>query len=166
MLMTRIIIGVFISLLSISSVDVSVAAPSQMHDTSRRLYNRVMEEFKQRNYEAALAGFRLFIELHGQSSLAANAQYWIGECQFRMRRYADALDSFYNVLMNYPLSPKLPASTLKLAQTYTKLGDHEKARTMFSRVVEQFPDTSEADVARKVIISTAETSDQDSAQSE
>jgi tol-pal system protein YbgF len=166
MLMTRIIIGIFIGLLSVSSVSVSVAAPSQMHDTSRRLYNRVMEEFKQRDYEAALAGFRLFIELHGQSSLAANAQYWIGECQFRMRRYVDALDSFYNVLMNYPLSPKLPASTLKLAQTYTKLGDHEKARTMFGRVLDQFPDSSEADIARKAIESTGGRDDQDSTQSE
>lgn len=166
MLVTRIIIGIFVGLLSLSSANMSVAAPSQMQDTSRRLYNRVMEEFKQRDYEAALAGFRLFIELHSQSSLAANAQYWIGECQFRMRRYTDALDSFYNVLMYYPLSPKLPASTLKLAQTYTKLGDHEKARTMFARVLDQFPDSSEAEIAKKSMEPSDEKSDQESFQSE
>ena len=159
MLMTRIIIGIFIGVLSLSSAPVSSAAPNHMHDTSRRLYNRVMEEFKQRDYEAALAGFRLFIELHSQSTLAANAQYWIGECQFRMRRYTDALDSFYNVLMYYPLSPKLPASTLKLAQTYTKLGDHEKARTMFSRILDRYPDSSEAEIARKAIKVTEEEND-------
>ena len=133
----------------------SFTAPSQMHDTSRRLYDRVMEEFKHRDYEAALAGFRLFIELHGQSALAANAQYWIGECQYRMGRYKDALNSFYNVVSYYPLSPKLAASTLKIGQTYTKLGDHEKARMIFDRVVDQYPDSSEAELARKAIEVTA-----------
>ena len=133
------------------SVIPSLAAQSQMHDTSRRLYDRVMEEFKHRDYEAALAGFRLFIEIHGQSALAANAQYWIGECQYRLGRYKEALNSFYNVVSYYPLSPKLAASTLKIGQTYTRLGDHDKARMMFDRVVDQYPDSSEAELARKAI---------------
>jgi tol-pal system protein YbgF len=127
------------------------AAPVQRQDTTRHLYDRIMEEFKHRDYEAAMAGFRLFIELHGQSALAANAQYWIGECQFRTRRYRDALQSFYDVVSNYPLSPKLAASTLKLGQTYIKLGDQEKARLMFDRVIDQYPDSPEAEVARKTI---------------
>jgi tol-pal system protein YbgF len=127
------------------------AAPAQMQDTSRRLYDRVMEEYKHRDYEAALAGFRLFMELHGQSVLAANAQYWIGECQYRLGRYKDALTTFYNMLSYYPLSPKLAASTLKIGQAYSKLGDRDKARMMFERVIQEYPDSVEADVARKTI---------------
>ena len=133
------------------AANLSLAAPSQIQDTSRRLYDRVMEEYKHRDYEAALAGFRLFMELYGQSLLAANAQYWIGECQYRLGRYKDAVATFYNVVSYYPLSPKLAASTLKIAQAYAKLGDHEKARMMFERVVDQYPDSIEAGVARKAI---------------
>ena len=77
-----------------------------------------------------------------------------------MRRYRDALKSFYDVVSNYPLSPKLSASTLKLGQTYTKLGDHEKARLMFDRVVEEYPDSPEAEVARKTIEAMVSTEDQ------
>lgn len=132
------------------------AAPAQVQDTSRHLYDRVMEEFKHRDYEAALAGFRLFLELHGQTSLAANAQYWLGECQYRMGRYKDALKAFYNVVSYYPLSPKLAASTLKIGQTYTKLKDHEKARLMFERVVDEYPESPEAEVARKTLDLQAE----------
>ncbi|MBH0199992.1 MAG: tol-pal system protein YbgF [Nitrospira sp.] len=125
-----------------------------------------MTEFKHREYEAALAGFRLFMELHSQSALAANAQYWIGECQYRMGRYKDALNSFYNVVMNYPLSPKQAASTLKLGQTYAKLGDHDNARIMFERVVDQYPATSEADLARRAIELATERDDQGYGQSD
>jgi tol-pal system protein YbgF len=132
------------------------AAPAQVQDTSRHLYDRVMEEFKHRDYEAALAGFRLFLELHGQTSLAANAQYWLGECQYRMGRYKDALKAFYHVVSYYPLSPKLAASTLKIGQTYTKLKDHEKARMMFERVVDAYPESPEAEVARKALEIEAE----------
>ena len=148
-------IRVFVVMSILLSASPSFATPGQVHDTSRRLYDRVMEEFKHRDYEAALAGFRLFIELHGQSALAANAQYWIGECQYRLGRYKEALNSFYNVVSYYPLSPKLAASTLKIGQTYAKLGDHEKARMMFDRVVDQYPDSSEAELARRASEATA-----------
>ena len=159
-------IGILLVLSTLFSTGMSFAAPKQMHDTSRRMYDRVMTEFKHREYEAALAGFRLFMELHSQSALAANAQYWIGECQYHMGHYKDALNSFYNVVMNYPLSPKIAASTLKLGQTYTKLGDHENARVMFDRVVEQYPASSEAELARKAIELTAGLYEQDNGQSD
>jgi tol-pal system protein YbgF len=133
------------------SLNLAVAAPSNMQDSSRHLYDRVMEEYKHRDYEAALAGFRFFLELHGQSSLAANAQYWVGECQYRLGRYKEALKSFYHVVSYYPLSPKLAASTLKIGQTYTRLKDHEKARMMYERVVDQYPESAEAELARKAL---------------
>lgn len=137
--------------LTVTSVQAAPTQGQQVQDASRHLYDRVMEEFKHRDYEAALAGFRLFLELHGQTSLAANAQYWVGECQYRMGRYKDALKSFYNVVSYYPLSPKLAASTLKIAQIYTRLKDHEKARMMYERVIDQYPDSAEAELAKKAI---------------
>lgn len=150
-MMNRLKLLVFVTATVLFSLNLAVAAPSQMQDTSRHLYDRVMEEFKHKDYEAALAGFRFFLELHGQSSLAANAQYWIGECHFRLGHYKEALKSFYDVVSYYPLSPKLAASSLKIGQTYTKMKDHEKARMMYERVVDQYPDSSEAEIARKAL---------------
>ena len=155
--MVRQKITIVLLLLILTPASLSFAAPTQRQDSTRRLYDRVMDEFKHRDYAAAMAGFQLFLELHSQSSLAANAQYWIGECQYRMGRYRDALQSFYDVVANYPLSPKLAASTLKLGQTYGKLGDPEKARLMFERVVEQHSDSAEAEVALKALEAMANT---------
>lgn len=129
----------------------SLATSTTQQDTSRHLYDRVMEEFKHGDYEAALAGFRLFIELHRQSPLAANAQYWIGDCQYRLGRYGEALDSFYKVRSYNPVSPKLAASAFKIGQTYSMLGDYQRARLMFDRVVDQYPHGPEAELARKAI---------------
>lgn len=141
----------FVTAALLFSLNLAGAASPQLQDTSRHLYDRVMEEFKHKDYEAALAGFRFFLEIHRQSSLAANAQYWIGECHFRLGHYKDALKSFYDVISYYPLSPKLAASSLKIGQTYTKLKDHEKARMMYERVIDEYPDSSEAEIARKAL---------------
>jgi tol-pal system protein YbgF len=129
----------------------SLAASTNGQDTSRHLYDRVMEEFTHGDYEAALAGFRLFIEVHRQSALAANAQYWIGECQYRLGRYQEALTSFYNVRAYNPESPKLAASAFKIGQTYSRLGDYHKARLMFDRVLDQYAEGPEAHLARKAL---------------
>lgn len=150
----RVLRSAVVSLLLLGSVGTAsegFAAQAQVSDSSRRLYDRVMEEFRHKDYEAALEGFKLFLEIHGQSALAANAQYWIGECQYRTGRYKDALNSFYNVISYYPLSQKLAASTLKIGQIYTKQGNSEKARMMFERVTDQYPDSTEAEVARKAL---------------
>lgn len=129
----------------------SPAASPTLPDMSRQLYDRVMEEYKHGDYEAALAGFRLFIELHRQSPLAANAQYWIGDCQYHLGRYKEALDSFYNVRAYNPVSPKLAASAFKIGQTYSMLGDYHRARLMFDRVLDQYPNGPEATLARKAM---------------
>ncbi|MGC3975401.1 MAG: tol-pal system protein YbgF [Nitrospira sp.] len=131
------------------------AASSQPPDASRRLYDRVMDEFRHKDYPAALAGFRFFLELHGQSSLSANAQYWMGKCQYRMGRHEEALGSFFKLISDYPMSQKLAASTLKIGQIYTKQGDVENARMMYERVTGQYPDSPEAEVARKAIEAAA-----------
>lgn len=126
-------------------------APAEQFDASRHLYDRVMVEFKQRDYEAALAGFRLFLELHAKSPLAANAQYWIGECQYKLGRYREALHSFSDVRSINPLSTKAAASAFKVGQTYAMLGDYYRARLSFDEVLDRYPGGVEAELARKAL---------------
>ncbi len=120
-------------------------------DQAKHLYDRVMEEFHRQDYPAALAGFRLFLELHGESPLASSAQYWIGECELRLGRYHEAVRSFERVLDRYPRSPKLAAATLKKALAYDKLGMANESRILLERVIIQFPHSPEADLARKAL---------------
>ena len=120
-------------------------------DAPKRFYNRVMEEFQHKDYEAALAGFRLFVELHRQHPLASSALYWVGECEFRLGRFQDAVHSFEQVITRYPHSQKVASATLKKAMAYEKLGMKNEARILFQRVVVQFPRSPEAEAAKKAL---------------
>ncbi|MGH7233679.1 MAG: tol-pal system protein YbgF [Nitrospiraceae bacterium] len=126
------------------------AAPSKS-DPPKRLYDRVMKEFQERDYEAALAGFRFFLALHAKSPLASSAQYWIGECEFRLGRYREAIQSFELVLSRYPSSPKQASATLKKALTYEKLGQVNESRILLERIAVDFPNTQEAELAKKAL---------------
>ena len=123
------------------------AAPAR--ESPQHLYDKVMEEFHKKDYEAALAGFRFFLELHGRSSLASSAQYWVGECEYRLGRYRDAVASFEKVMTRYPDSPKLPDATYKKAVIYEKLGLHNESRILLERILVQFPNTQAAELAKK-----------------
>jgi tol-pal system protein YbgF len=128
-----------------------LAAESPSDDAARRLYDRVMQEFQRKDFEAALAGFRFFLELHQKAPLAASAQYWAGECELRLGRPREALQSFNAVLMSYPINPKKAAATLKAGLAYAKLGQRTESRLMLERVIIQFPRSPEAELARKAI---------------
>ncbi len=141
----------FVALILLMLCSAIVQSAPPQTDSAKRLYDRVMKEFQDKDYEAALAGFRFFLALHGKSSLASSAQYWVGECEFRLGRYQDAMQSFELVLARYPSSPKVAAATLKKALTYEKLGQVHESRILLERIMLDFPDTQEAELARKAL---------------
>lgn len=145
--MRLLMLCVFFGLL-LASQGLAVTTPS---DAPKRFYDHVMEEFHHKDYEAALAGFRLFLELHGQSPLASSALYWIGECEYRLGRFQDAVLSFEHVISRYPQSQKVASATLKKAMAYDKLRMKNEARILFERVVVQFPQSPEAEAAKKAL---------------
>jgi tol-pal system protein YbgF len=126
-------------------------ATADVDESPRRLYDRVMQEFIHKDFEAALAGLRFFMELHGSSPLAASAEYWTGECQLRLGRHREALQSFTAVLSRYPDNSKQPAAALKAGLTYARLGRQTESRLMLEHVMRQYPDTPEAEQARKLL---------------
>ncbi|MER3422018.1 MAG: hypothetical protein C4293_01080, partial [Nitrospiraceae bacterium] len=120
--------------------------------SAARLYNRIMEEVRHEDYEAGAAGFRLFLELHDRSPLAAQAAYWLGECEYRLGRYQEAIASFDRALSRSPLDAGLAASAfLRKGDSYAKLGEINRSRHLLELVVAQFPDTKEAMLARKTL---------------
>lgn len=118
---------------------------------ARQFYDRVMEEFQQKEYEAAQAGFELFLTLHGKSNYAGSAQFWIGECYYRLSRLAEAKEAFQKVLSHYPQNTKTAGATLKLGLIYGKQGQPDPARILLHRVIIEFPHSHEATVARKAL---------------
>ncbi len=61
--------------------------------------------------------FQQFLQSYPQSSLADNAQYWLGESYYVTRDFQNAAAAFQTVLDRWPDSRKAPDALLKLGYT-------------------------------------------------
>lgn len=111
---------------------------------AREVYDRYITTFKQGNLDGALQGFSQFLTEYPTSDLAANAQYWLGECYYGKKDYARAIDAFDRVKIGYPSSEKVPAALLKKGFAYLALKDRNRASSVWRQVVDGYPNSPEA----------------------
>lgn len=112
------------------------------------LYNRAYQDYVNGSYDLALMGFQSYLSEFPDATLAANAQYWIGECYYGKQDYKKAIEALDKVSANYPKSEKVSAALLKAGFAYLELKDKAKARSYLKKVVEQFPKSKEAPLAK------------------
>jgi TolA-binding protein len=72
---------------------------------------------------------------------ADNCHYWLGESNFQLKAYAQAIQHFQQV-QGYKFSEKKDDAQFMIARSYELLGDRNKSRAEFQKLVEQYP-TSE-----------------------
>jgi tol-pal system protein YbgF len=117
----------------------------------KEVYNMAYTDYRKGNFELAIDGFKIYREQFAQSPLADNALYWIGECYFSQEKFEEAIDSFNDLILNYPQGDKTPAAYLKKGISLTKLGKKEEALSVFKLLVSKFPLEEETKIAQQKI---------------
>ena len=123
------------------------AAPTADSAAAERLYQQAVRDYQQGNYEVAIVRFKQFLRQHGQSSLAGNAQYWIGESLYSQKQYEAAIVAFDEVIQKYPKDDKIAASMLKQGFAFAELDDRRNARFFLQQVQKRYPQSTEAQLA-------------------
>ena len=109
-----------------------------------KLYTAALALFSNRDYQQAAVKFQEFVSLYPDHKLAGNAQYWIGECYYSQKRFADAAEEFSRVETSYPASPKVPAALLKKGLSLAELKRLPEAQAALQRIVERYGQSEEA----------------------
>jgi len=110
----------------------------------REAYQQAFNLLRAKNYGGAAREFSGFLRTFPNSSLAANSQYWLGECYYGQRRFQEAIDEFERVFTFYPSSNKVPASLLKIGYSHLELQQPSMARSVFQQLVRTHPQSPEA----------------------
>jgi tol-pal system protein YbgF len=79
----------------------------------------------------------------------ASPQYWIGECNYSLKDFGQAIVDFDTVRSKYPQSDKVPAALLKQGFAFAELGEKVNARLVLQEVVEKYPQSPEAARAKQ-----------------
>lgn len=127
--------------------DAAIVSPEADLDP-KALYDATYLDLSRGDYDLALQGFMEYLRIFPNSDYADNAQYWIGEIYYAKEDFQAAYYQFENVTLNYPQGDKVSSALLKMGYCLIRMGEKEEARTMLNRVIEQFPNTAEARLAR------------------
>ncbi len=131
---------------------VPVAAPESLQVANielAELYRHSYLDMTRGDFELAREGFEQFLDLASESPLRPDAHFWLGECHFVADRYEAAFESFRTVIQAGTSTERLPAALLKLGLCEVELGFSGDAQGTLTRVIDEFPKTDEARVARE-----------------
>lgn len=102
------------------------------------LYEQGLMAYHSRRYDEAKEIFRQVLSRDPSGDLADNAHYWIGECEYAMKDYRAALDSFRKIF-SYTRTEKYDDAQLKIGLCYLQTGDDESALIELKRLVVDYP---------------------------
>lgn len=128
---------------------VASVAPGARSETpeSEAAYRAAFGQLKAGQYEQSIKGFTQYLQQYPNGQYADNAQFWIGEAYYVMRKYEAAIGQYQHLIANYPDSQKQAHAMLKIAYSFDELGRGDQAVQILNQLKQKYPDSSAARLA-------------------
>src|ERR1700757_1099254 len=124
------------------------AAPVGPPPSADTLYSNGLRDITSGKYDLARSEFQDYLKYYGDTDLASNAQFYLGEIAYSQRQYSQAVAEYDKVLTNYPKSFKLAPARLKKGMALIELGQKSSGVKELREVVKRYPGTEEERRAR------------------
>lgn len=119
----------------------AAAAPGVLPDgTPEEQYAYAFGLLRQARYDDAEVALRAFMDAHGDSKLAGNAKYWLGETFYVRADYVQAAEIFLEAYQADQSGPKAPDTLLKLGMSLANLDKKKEACAAFGKLASEYPD--------------------------
>jgi len=129
--------------------DIPLGADGAPVPAPRELYSQAYADFARGNYDLAVQGFSEYMKHYQDTDFTDNAQYWIGECLYGKKEYAEAIGAWNTLFRDFPSSDKLPDARVKKGNALEKLGRRSQALVEYRYVVDRYPNSPAARIARE-----------------
>ena len=126
----------------------SAAIPSGAAPSADTLYSNGLRDITSGKYELANSEFQDYLKYYGDTDLASNAQFYLGEIAYAQKNYEQAVREYDKVLNNYPKSFKLAPARYKKGMALLELGQKTAGVKELREVVKRYPGTEEERRAR------------------
>jgi len=112
------------------------------------LYNNALGDFNAGKNDLAAQEFTQFLQVYGNNDLAGNAQFYLGEIDYRRSNFQAAIQDYNKVLDQYPGGNKGAAAQLKKGFAYLELGQKDAGVQELRSLISRYPKSPEAIQAR------------------
>jgi tol-pal system protein YbgF len=126
------------------------ASPAESQQAGEmRAYQAALDQFKLGNYPLAVSAMQGFLVTYPNSTLAPNAQYWVGMAHSGQRDYKNAIAAQRKLLASWPESEKAPDALLSIASSQETMGDRKNAQKTLEELIQRYPKSSAAQSAKQ-----------------
>jgi tol-pal system protein YbgF len=113
------------------------------------LYNNALRDYNGDKNELATQEFSDYVKFYPNTDLAGNCYFYLGEIQFRQGNFAQAAQSYDQVIQNFPTGNKTASAQLKKGFSLIELGKQDDGVAELRRVIQRYPKSNEALQARE-----------------
>lgn len=112
------------------------------------LYSNGLRDITSGKYDLARQEFLDYLKYYGDTDLASNAQFYLGEIAYAQKNFEQAVREYDKVLVNYPKSFKLAPARLKKGLALLEANQKASGVRELREVIRRYPGTEEERRAR------------------
>ncbi|HZS26185.1 MAG TPA: tetratricopeptide repeat protein [Candidatus Angelobacter sp.] len=125
------------------------AAAAPTAPPADQLYNDGLRDYNANKNDLATQEFTQYLQVYGNTDLAGNAQFYLGEIAYRQQDFNGAVAAYNKVLDQYPGGNKTAAAQLKKSYALLELGQREAGIQELRSLISRYPKSPEALQARE-----------------
>jgi tol-pal system protein YbgF len=116
------------------------------------VYFAALAQFQRGGLTTARMGFEDVVANYPNDPLAPEARYLLADILVQEGQVAQAIQTFLEIPEFHPTAPRVPDALYRAAMLHVEEGDRSAARPLLERVVNTWPDSGAADLAREAIL--------------
>src|SRR4030067_150272 len=112
-------------------------------------YMEAYKAYKAHDFEGAREKFKTILKNYPESEYSDNSRFWIAESYYKEKNYEDAILAYEELLKKNSRSDTIPGAMLKQGLAFYELNDKKTGKIVLEKLIEKFPDSEEAQVAKQ-----------------
>ena len=124
------------------------SSPAGAAPSADTLYSNGLRDITSGKYDLARQEFQDYLKYYGDTELAPNAQFYLGEIAYKQKQYDQAVTEFDKVLTVYPKSFKIQPAHLRKGMALIELGQKTQGVRELRDVIKRYPNSEEDRLAR------------------
>jgi len=120
-----------------------VASPAELRD-----FDAALATLRKGEFALAQTAFVDFINRYPEGGYRPSALFWLGNAQYALRAYREAIINFKSVIAIAPDHVRSPEAALSIANCQVELKDTKSARKTLEDLIKVYPQSEAASVAK------------------
>ena len=120
-----------------------VAGPAELRD-----FDAALAALRRGEFAPAQSAFLDFVRRYPESGYQPSALFWLGNAQYALRAYREAIINFKSVVAIAPDHVRSPEAALSIANCQVELKDTKSARKTLEDLIKVYPQSEAASVAK------------------